>query len=117
MSVHFEDNSNAIKAALEEALSIGLHKAADMVHGSLNANSKAKYNVHVDETTMQATFEPSDNETAINEEFGKGEYCVPKENRLHPEQETIAPTRPLQNSIDMKRNVIAKTIGDELKNL
>lgn len=112
MSVNFIDNSSAIKAMLEEALTNGLKKSAEIIHSATQANggkAAKSWKSHVDTDNMTATIS-NDHPDAVVDEFGKGEFATGAKG-------SIAPVRPLETALVTKKHVIEKAFADELKDM
>lgn len=82
MGVQFIDNSEQIKAALEQAINAGLEAAAGEVESQTKRNSRVKtghtrnsFQHHTDTDTHTA-YIGSNYENAIWEEFGTGEHAI-----------------------------------------
>lgn len=132
MSVKFEDNSKAVKSALDEALIAGLYAAAAEIESQAAQNSpvdtgqlKGSWAHKVDENKMEAVI-GSPLEYAIYQEFGTGEYAYEGKGRKGGWRYQDAkgewhftkgnkPVRMLWNAFHTKRHTIQKIFENELK--
>ena len=86
MSIKFTDNSEAVKAALEQAILAGLEEAAGEIESQTKRNSRVGQACAPTKNSWQHRVEQkgeeytatigSDKENAIWEEFGTGEYAL-----------------------------------------
>lgn len=112
MSMKFIDNSSAIKAMIEEALSNGLVKSAEMIQTATQANggkAAKSWKSHVDTDSMSATVS-NDHPDALIDEFGKGEYA-------RGVKGSVAPTMPLERAYVHNKQAIKQVFADELKDM
>lgn len=132
MGVNFEDNSEAVKSALDAALTSALYAAAAEVESQAAKNSpvdtgqlKGSWAHHVDESKMEATI-GSPLEYAIWQEFGTGEHSLEGNGRQGGWHYQDAkgewhftkgnkPVRMLWNAFHTKKNTIQRIFESELK--
>ena len=88
--VDFQDNSIKVKAAIKEAGVAWLHEACGEVQAQTQRNTKVKsgktkgsWEYNVDESSLEG-FVGSNEENAIWEEYGTGEYALNGDGRKTP---------------------------------
>ena len=131
MSIEFIDNSDKLKALLEEALIAGLEAAAGEIESQAASNTpvatgklKGAWGHEVNEAEMYALIGNTE-EYAIWHEFGTGEFASEGNGRkggwFYEDSEGnghftygVQPKRMLQNAFNTKKNTVKKIFEHEI---